>query len=103
MLQTTELSYKLTQPLVTNMGLSYQSIVLSTAAKFLAFDSPEEAAQSMYETIEQSMSSKADAEERRKFWEDVIKEMTEIAPKFSTEVAKLYFKLVVKTYGLPKP
>jgi Asp/Glu/hydantoin racemase len=72
MLQTTELSYKLTQPLVTNMGLSYQSIVLSTAAKFLAFDSPEEAAQSMYETIEQSMSSKADAEESKNYFKMVM-------------------------------
>ena len=103
MLQRIETTDKLKQPLVTNMGLNYKTIVQSAAAKFLSFDSPEEAAQSMYDAIEDSMIAKVDAEERRKFWEDVIKEMTEIAPSFSTEVAKLYFKLVVKAYGLPKP
>ncbi len=104
MLQEIKRACKLKQPLVTNMGLSYDIIVKSTAAKFLAFDSPEEAAQNMYDSIEDSLdTTDVKWEDRRIFWEDVIKEMTAIDQKFSLEVAKIYFKLVVETYGAPKP
>ena len=104
MLQEVKTTCKLKQPLVTDMGLSYDIIVKSTAAKFLAFDSPEEAAQSMYDSIEDSLdTTDVKWEDRRKFLEDVIKEMTAIDQNFSLEVAKIYFKLVIETYGTPKP
>jgi|7_EtaG_2_1085326.scaffolds.fasta_scaffold00051_4 hypothetical protein len=103
MLQEIETTHKPKQPLVTSMGLNYKTMVRCTAAKFLAFELPEDAAQCMYDTIEDSMTTEVQWDDRRKFWEDVIKEMTEIAPSFSAQVAKLYFKLVVKTYGMPKP
>ena len=103
MLQQLRLVNMCTQPLVTDMALSYETIIKSMAAKFLAHASAESAAQAMYEAIENSLSSDGKFDDRRKFWEDVIKEMTSIDQEFSVEVAELYFKLVVKTYGLPKP
>ena len=103
MLEEIKTTCKLRRPLVTSMGLSYDIIIKSTAAKFLAFSSAEEAAQAMYDAIEDSLTTGNEWEDRRKFWEDDIKEMTSIDKEFSISVATVYFKLVFKTYGMPKP
>ena len=95
MLQEIKAVCKLKQPLVTNMGLSYDIIVKSTAAKFLAFDSPAASAQSMYDSIEDSLeTTDVKWEDRRKFWEDVIKEMTIIDQKFSLEVGIIFLFII---------
>ena len=100
MLQTT---HKLKRPLVTNMGLDYKAIVRSTAARILSHKSIESAAKSMYDLIEDGIKSEPGSEVGKKFWEDVISEMTALDEEFATEVSKIYFKMVLKNYMPTKP
>ena len=104
MLRTTETECKLHSPLVTNMGFSYSYIVSSMAAKILAHETAEAAAQSMYDLIEDGIKSgAATSETGKKFWEDVIAEMVTLNEEFATAVSATYFKLVLKNYLPSKP
>ena len=103
MVQETQIVSKFYSPLVTIMGLDYNSITKSTAARILSYETPELAADYMYNLIEDGMKSEPGSEAGKKFWEDVIAEMVLLDQKFATEVSKAYFKMVVKNYMPSKP
>ena len=103
MLQEIQIVSKFYNPLVTIMGLDYNSITKSTAARILSHETPELAADYMYDLIEDGMKSEPGSEAGKKFWEDVIAEMVLLDQEFATEVSKAYFKMVVKNYMPSKP
>ena len=62
MLQKTQIVSKFYSPLVTIMGLDYNSITKSTAARILSHETPELAADYMYDLIEDGMKSYYDSD-----------------------------------------
>ena len=98
MLQEIQTACKSCNPLVTNMGLDYKSIVRSVAAKILSYETVELSAKEMYDLVEDNIKSKNSSENGKKFWEDVIAEMIIIDEEHANEISKIYLKLVLKNY-----
>ncbi len=77
-----------------------QSLLKTVAAQLISFDDPEAAAKYIYEKIEESINDKnISTKERMSFWESVIRELTTIDAKYSTEVAAKYLDMVIQNYG----
>jgi len=77
-----------------------ESLLKTIAAQLISFDDPEAAAKYIYDKIEESIDDKnVSTKERMSFWESVIRELTNIDAKYSTEVAAKYLDLVIQNYG----
>ena len=77
-----------------------ESLLKTIAAQLISFDDPEVAAKYIYDKIEESIDNEnVSTEERMSFWESVIRELTNIDAKYSTEVAAKYLDLVIQNYG----
>ena len=76
------------------------SLLKTVAAQLISFNDPEAAAKYIYYKIEESIQDDSiSIKERMSFWESVIRELTTIDAKYSTEVAAKYLDMVIQNYG----
>ena len=76
------------------------SLLKTVAAQLISFNDPEAAAKYIYDKIEESIQDDSiSIKERMSFWESVIRELTTIDAKYSTEVAAKYLDMVIQNYG----
>jgi len=79
--------------------MKLELLLKTTASYMLAMNDPQTSAEFMFSKVEESIAAgTSTSEQRMKFWESVTTELTNLDPKYSSDTAAIYLKLVLDKY-----